>query len=128
MHQLSADRATTCARLPANQKLTAGHHAEQNPNSPAEMRDKRAYNRARLCAQAKRGAPPHTAAAGCRFDQLYQALNCGNYCTELRMYSLPDLVSPMRQVDLLRLPQFIGNPGFTVGRGFNPAGGAPGGG
>ncbi|KZV32052.1 hypothetical protein F511_38303 [Dorcoceras hygrometricum] len=63
MHHLSADRATTCARLSANQQLTAGHHAEQRPNSPAEMRDKRAYNRARLCLRAKRGEPPHTAAA-----------------------------------------------------------------
>ncbi|KZV48044.1 hypothetical protein F511_26455 [Dorcoceras hygrometricum] len=57
MHQLSVDRATTCARLPANQQLKAGHRAKQRPNSPAEMRDKRAYNRARLCVRAKRGAP-----------------------------------------------------------------------
>ncbi|KZV53064.1 putative methionine--tRNA ligase [Dorcoceras hygrometricum] len=71
------------------------------------------------------------------FDQLSQALNCGNYCTEFKPF-VPYLLNP-RTLFSRELsgdfPSFLvvvllvrGNPGSTAGRGFNPAGGAPGGG
>ncbi|KZV55466.1 acetyl-CoA-benzylalcohol acetyltransferase-like [Dorcoceras hygrometricum] len=75
-------------------------------------------------------------------------LCCGNCCTEVQgcegerqyrtLISLLGLLATMcrvvnyhsswarqRQVELF---DASGNPGFTAGRGFNPAGGAPGGG
>ncbi|KZV16788.1 hypothetical protein F511_15424 [Dorcoceras hygrometricum] len=63
------------------------------------------------------------------FDQLSRALNCGNYCAEYKLLSVLGF-DPMSLWGLvcLRVCVFAGYPGNTSGRGFNPAGGAPGGG
>ncbi|KZV28489.1 Alpha-glucan water dikinase, chloroplast [Dorcoceras hygrometricum] len=87
-----------------------------------------------------------SAAARSVQHQISRALNCGNRCTERcegeRRYrtliSQLGLLATMRRVvnyhsswarqQQVELFDASGNPGFTAGRGFNPAGGAPGGG
>ncbi|KZV38520.1 putative leucine-rich repeat receptor-like protein kinase [Dorcoceras hygrometricum] len=79
-------------------------------------------------------------------DQISRALNCGNRCTERcegepryrTLISLLGLFATMHRVvnyhsswarqQQVELFDASGNLGFTAGRGFNPAGGAPGGG
>ncbi|KZV58517.1 hypothetical protein F511_26464 [Dorcoceras hygrometricum] len=61
--------------------------------------------------------------------QISRAPCCGSYCTELSCspyWGLTPCPSGPWLFSLFVL--FSGNPGFTAGRGFNPAGGAPGGG
>ncbi|KZV20926.1 HAUS augmin-like complex subunit 3 [Dorcoceras hygrometricum] len=64
---------------------------------------------------------------GCEGERQYRTLISllGSLATMLRVVNYHSSWARHRQVELF---DASGNPGFTAGRGFNPAGGAPGGG